>query len=126
MLHLEDLKAWLQAAPRSVTTPIALGMDNQPEDPTNHYTLHETGRIGLSTEDVFDEPTFQCLTRGSSGVVARDLAEAFDNLMLSSVLFDLNGKRVLEIRNLSGPVNLGTDERNRTEFSANYRIKLAR
>jgi hypothetical protein len=124
MINLTDFQAWLVT--QGVTTPIAKGPDNQPEDPTNHYTIWETGRIGLETEDALDNPTFECLTRGATGTVAWELADSFDRLVMSRRNFDLNGKRVLEIRNISGPVNLGTDERNRTEFSANYRVKLAR
>jgi hypothetical protein len=133
MINVSDLKNWLVNS-KGVTTPISLGPTNQPkEEPHNCYTIWETGRTGLETEDALDNPTFQCLTRGSTGAVAADLADTFDRLMLTSTNFNLNGRYVLEIRNISGPVNLGTDnyggedsQQNRTEFSANYRIKLAR
>ena len=131
MINLADFKAWLVA--EGITTPIAIGPMNQPETPHNVYAIWETGRIGLTTEDVFDQPTFQCLTRGASGKIARDLAEAFDNKMLSSRNFDLNGKFVLQIRNISGPFNLGEDnygdasgQQARTEFTANYYLVIAR
>jgi len=128
VIHIEDLKAWLIA--QGITTSISLGPTNQPTaEPHNCYTIWETGRIGLTTEDVFDLPTFQCLTRGANGLVARDLAEAFDNKMLGAQNITLGGKYALEIRNISGPSNLGTDNygtQPRTEFTANYRILIAR
>ncbi len=134
MLNLADFATWI--ATQGITTPISIGPTNQPiATPHNVYTIWETGRTGLYTEDAFDEPTFQCLTRGATGGVARNLAEVFDDLMLSSTSrnFTLSGKFVLEIRNISGPFNLGTDsyggegsQQNRTEFTANYRVQIAR
>lgn len=124
MGYLADLKT--KAIYEGVSVEIAMGFDNQPEDPTNVYTIWETGRFGLETEDVLDNPTFQCLTRGSTGAVAWEMADAFERLVLSWRKFYLGDKYALEIRPVSGPVNMGTDERNRTEFSANYRIKMER
>ena len=49
--------------------------------------------------------------------------------MLGAQNITLGGKYALEIRNISGPSNLGTDgygTQPRTEFTANYRILIAR
>jgi hypothetical protein len=134
MINLAHFKAWLVAEGFATANMIWIGPTNQPKaEPHNCYTLWETGRTGLETQDALDNPTFQCLTRGSVGTVAAQMADEFDRFMLSSTNFDLNGRYVLEIRNLSGPVNLGRDnyggedsQQRRTEFSANYRVKLQR
>jgi hypothetical protein len=134
MINVADLKAWLVSEGFRTAGQIALGPDNQPKvEPHTCYTIWETGRTGLETQDALDNPTFQCLTRGANGAIAAEWADAFDRKMLTSRNFDLNGRYVLEIRNLSGPVNLGRDnyggeesQQRRTEFSANYRVKLAR
>jgi hypothetical protein len=134
MINVSDFKAWLVADGFRTAGQIALGPTNQPKEaPHDCYTIWETGRTGLETEDALDNPTIQCLTRGHDGKAAAQWADDFDRKMLTSRNFYIGDRYVLEIRNISGPVNLGTDsyggeesQQNRTEFSANYRIKLAR
>jgi hypothetical protein len=74
-----------------------------------------------------DRPTIQVLTRGSLGNVSFGLAKVIDDLMLdSNPQFTIGSKRVVDMGKISGPVNLGTDGRNRTEFSANYWLEIER
>ena len=127
MLDLAAFKTWLQG--QGISTPISF--NTQPEDPTNHYTLIETGGFGTTTEDVLDRPSFQVLIRGSDGAVARGLAETFDELMLAtgSRNFSMGGRWVLKIARIGGgPSYLGLDnnERNRPEYTSNYYVELER
>jgi hypothetical protein len=123
MINLPDLKLWLNL--QGVSTHMSFG--EQPEDPTNNYTFIETGRMRLTLERAFDVPTFQVLTRASDGETARNMAAALDDLILDTDRgFYLGDKWVIDMGNLSGPVSLGKDERNRPEFSANYWIELSR
>lgn len=123
MIALEDLKTWLLS--QGITAPISFGQ--QPEDPTNVLTLIETGGLGTTLERFFDRPTFQVLTRGSSGQVARNLADQVDRLILDITPFDLNGHRVIDAGRVGGgPSYLGIDDRRRTEYSASYWFEISR
>jgi hypothetical protein len=122
MIRLEDLKTWLLA--QGYSGDVSFG--TQPEDPTANTTLRETGGLGFTLEREFDRPTFQALTRGANGRAARDLADEFDRLIVyASVPFNLNGVRVIDTGRVGGgPGYLGTDDRRRTEYSANYFFEI--
>jgi hypothetical protein len=123
MIDLPAFKTWINL--QGISTPISFNY--QPEDPTNHYTLIETGGFGTTLEDEFDRPSFQCLIRGSDGGTARTLASAFDNLMLGSRMFHIGDVWVLKIARIGGgPSYLGMDERDRPEYTSNYYLELAR
>ena len=123
MISLPDLKAWLQS--EGVTAPISL--TSQPEDPTNCYTLFNTGRLGLRVENAFDTPTFQVITRAASGALAYEMADEIDRIILDAgTSFDLGGRHVLYTKNLSGPQELGLDQRDRPEYTANYWMEVSR
>jgi hypothetical protein len=125
VINIDDYKAWLIT--KGVADPIWLGSTNQQEDPTNGYTIWETGTLGTRLGRVTDLPTVQVLTRGSSGKVCYQKAKLIDDIMLNTLPpVTIGGKTVVDMGKVSGPVNLGTDERDRTEFSANYWLEIER
>ena len=102
-------------------------MTTQPDDPTNCYTLRNTGRLGLRTEGTFDTPTVQIITRASGPELAWEMAEEMDQAILNnSAPFNLGERHVLYTMNLSGPQELGVDERDRPEYTANYWFEVSR
>lgn len=130
MLKLEDLSAWLKAAPRNITTPIRL--KTLPETPDVVVVLTATGGYPLEIEDSYDVPTFQVRTRGLTAIQARDLAYQLDAAIIDAVPpFTLgvggNAKRVIDRGRVGGPpADDVTDERGRSECVCNYWIRIVR
>lgn len=131
MLKIEALAVWLHASPRSISTPIRLTV--LPETPDAVIVLSDYGGYPLETEDVFDVPTFQVRCRGVSAYQARDIAHQVDAAIIGAdVPFTLgtggNAKRVIDRGRVGGaPSYMATDEtRGRTEYVANYWIRIER
>lgn len=126
MLLLEEVKAWLQAAPRSVVEPITL--DAQPADPNTLVTLSDSGGLALEADYGIDNPTVQVRCRGPTATIARNLAFRVDALLLDQEGgFLMGATRVVGIGRLGGrPAVLDVDERGRTTYVCNYWIKSKR
>lgn len=126
ILLLEENGAWLQAAPRSVTTPIRYNA--MPDTPDSVIVIADTGGFGLEVEDAFDNPTFQVRCRGPSALTTRDLAFRIDGFFLNQGGPFLVGLTyVLGFARYGGrPSYLTTDERGRTVYTANYTAKSKR
>lgn len=123
---LEDIRTWLIAAPRSVTSTIRINV--QPDLPDTVVTLTDTGGYGLETEGALDNPTFQVRCRGPSQVVARDTAFLIDGFLLDQgEPFSVGDTWVLVISRSGGrPSYLITDEGGRTTYTCNYIAKSER
>lgn len=131
MLKVEDLSAWLRAAPRSLATPIRLLV--MPDRPDEVVVLSDYGGEPMETEERIDVPTVQVRCRSATAVAARDLAHRIDALLLPP---DAPSRRmtlgappyvVVDAGRVGGaPRYMATDERGRTEYVANYWLKVER
>lgn len=127
MLKIEDLSAWLKAAPRSVTEPINLGL--MQDHPATVVALTDYGGFGLTVEEAFDNPTFQVRCRGPGTLEARNLAHRIDGLLLDAARpFSLSGAWVLGLTRAGGaPAFLSVSEgKGWVTYVCNYRMEIRR
>lgn len=125
MLKEEDLAAWF--ASLGITTPMSY--DVLPDEaPTTVCAISVSGGLGLDLEETMDRPTFQLLTRGSNGMVARDTALALDEAFLNaSPMTQIGGYTVAGKGRFGGPPGyVATDEMRRVLRSATYWLRIER
>lgn len=126
MLTLGGLSAWLKQAPRSFTEPVTLNA--MPDMPDTVVTLTATGGFGEEVEGLFDAATVQVRARAPTGSSAETLAHRLDRFFMDApVPTSIGGSHVYAMGRVGGPPSfLRRDDRGRTEYVANYWLKIQR
>lgn len=120
---LIDMKSLLTA----IETSIFL-MD-KPDTPDNLLCLFFTGGADPShafDSKQFEEPSFQVIVRNTSALTAFSKAEAVKDALDGRTGLTIGSTKYISIFSQGDILQLGKDEKNRTELSLNFRVKLKR
>lgn len=126
MLDLEALASYLAAG--GLAAPVAFNHlpDGRSQDEV--VAIDDTGGLPMTLQRAFDRPTVQVRARSPSQPAAKSLAYQVDRLIVDAdTPFDLAGRRVIDTGRVGGaPYYLGTDDRNRDTYTANYWLEIER
>lgn len=103
-----------------------------PDSPNNLICLFGTDgydsqhQLGVSSAPIFEQPTFQVYIRDGSYLSGNTRAEVIKDTLNGLVNQTINGNKYLSIF-LMGDINpLGKDEKNRSEFTINFKTRVKR
>ena len=135
---LDDVATWLAANSTLLsvggttgTLTKAVMLDSQPDTVA---TLLETGGLPTvqafstgtnNTQVVYERPNLQLLSRSTSYVTARNVAETVYTLLdgYTGTLPTSTGTRYLSVDAIQAPFSLGRDENERYLVSVNFQIR---
>ena len=120
---LADMKSLLTA----VETSIYL-MD-KPDAPDNLLCLFFSGGADPSyafDSKQFEEPSFQVIVRNTSTLTAISKAEAVKDALDGQTSLTIGSTSYISVFIQGDILQLGKDDKNRTELSLNFRVKLKR
>ena len=105
-----------------LTTVTNLYIGSMPDSPDNAVCLYVTGGYPRSLADSkFEEPTFQIKTRNTSYATGLALCDTIKDLLHGATT-----SKIPVIVQQSDILNIGRDEKNRQEFTINFRCYYIR
>jgi hypothetical protein len=101
-------------------------IDAMPDSPNDMVVVYNTGGFEPDIDVAIEHPTFQITTRSESSATAYAKAEAIKALLhlKYNVTLEVDGIYYYFILMMNGINNLGRDEKNRIEYSINFRCKV--
>lgn len=105
---------------------------DMPDTPNNAICLYSTGgynskhSLGDSVAPTLEEPTFMIRVRDSSYASGNTRSEAITNLLNGKVNQTINNNIYLNIFMIGNINGIGKDDKNRSEFTINFRTKMKR
>jgi hypothetical protein len=122
---LDDLATYLQTSLVG-TKGTTIFEGSMPDSPDSCICLYETGGFKPEIKSRIDYPTFQVITRNTSYSTGRAKAISVQTALHGLTETTIGSSRFLLIQAMQSPACLGQDERNRWEWSQNFKIILGR
>ena len=123
---LDDIKTLI---PSDAAEASSVFLGSYPDSPDNIVTLYRSGGFDRSrsfTNREYENPSVQVRVRDISYARANDKMEIIKDALDGLTEQSINGNRYLSIMQQGDVLPLGRDDKNRTELSLNFRVRVER